>query len=364
MAKGLFLAAAGAWHLCSCAAGPPEIDFSPARPDDPPEASTSDRGIRLLGYVAAREGGGAPAASRDAAENRATSSRSPETSSLASADARAVGETVEAAGESGDGIEACSYGCERAADHLLLSEIVTRPSGSEMIEIVNPTSLVVDLSNYWIADTHLYYRVAPGDFSTASGSDFAARFPAGALIGPGEFRTVTLANASGGTVSFAATYGRKPDFELRPTANGAGNDGDVPDMLSADSSSTIGATASLTDAGEPVVLFYRADGATAYDVDYVFFGEPSASNAVVDKTAEPGYLADTPADRQHSVLAPGESGALHRCDYGEAGEARAGGNGITGHDETSEDTSRSFAVTTAASLRTPGGPPPPGACVR
>ncbi|HEY3592876.1 MAG TPA: lamin tail domain-containing protein, partial [Polyangiaceae bacterium] len=254
--------------------------------------------------------------------------------------------------------------CRPDADHLLISEIVTRPSGAEMIEIVNPTRIAVDLSSYWLSDSHLYFRVLSGGFSTASGSDFAARFPPGSNVGPGEYRTVALANASGGTLSFSAAYGTKPDFELRPTANGSTGDPSVPDMLSAETMPSIGATASLTDAGEPVVLFYAAaDSPFVYDVDYVFFGTPSASNPAVDKSNEPGYLPDTEATSQRAAPAPDETGSLHRCDRSESSEVGRGGNGLTGHDETSEDASRSFVLTTSIALRTPGGPPPPGACV-
>jgi len=330
--------------------------------------------------VAARDGG-ALAKTRDAVSTQAATSRSPAESGPPidsfSADAlvehahdRCTGACSDesAAGadpsplETPDANDACSTDCGRRADHLLLSEIVTRPNGSEMIEIVNPTAWGVDLGNYWLSDSHLYDHVASGDFSTASGSDFAARFPPGAVIGPGEFRTISLANASGGSISFAAAYGKKPDFEMRPAANGATDDPEVPDMLATDPINTIGATASLTDAGEPVILFYRAEGANVHDVDYVFFGEATASNAVVDKTGELGYLADTPAASQHAVMAPAESGSIHRCRYDEPGETRGEGNGITGHDETSEDTSRSFVVTSGSTTRTPGGPAPPGTC--
>lgn len=379
MAKGLVPAAVVAWLLASCAAGPPAIDFDPAPSDEAPKASTRDGGVRLLGYVAARDSG---TLARDVVQMRATSSRPLAESGAPAGDGRAADvpfvatrdrcagscldgfadDVVESSVEESDSLEDCSNDCARQTDHLLLSEIVTRPNGSEMIEIVNPTAGSVDLTNYWLSDSHLYPRVATGDFPTASGSDFAARFPAGAAIGPGEFRTIALSNASGGSVSFAAAYGHKPDFELRPTANGADDDADVPDMLPSDQANTIGATASLTDAGEPVVLFYRAEGGIAHDVDYVFFGEATTSNAVVDKTGEPGYLADTAAALQRAVAAPGESGAIHRCIYGEPGETRVAGNGITGHDETSEDAARSFVVTIGVSARTPGGPPPPGAC--
>jgi cysteine-rich repeat protein len=263
-----------------------------------------------------------------------------------------------------DAFDGCGTDCRPAASHLLITEVVTRPSGAEMIEIANMGRFPAILSDYLLSDSHLYYKVATGTFTTASGSDFAARFPEGSTILPGQYVVVALANASGGSVSFESTYGKKPDFELRPTANGAADDPSVPNMSHAQSSSSIGATASLTDAGEPIVLFFYREGALVSDVDYVFFGVPSASNLVVDKTgivvSGSAYADDTPASAQRPAGAPPEGGSLHRCVYAEASERLIGGNGATGHDETSENSQEAFAVATAT--RTPGGPPPPGLC--
>jgi len=103
-----------------------------------------------------------------------------------------------------------------------------------------------------LSDSHLYYKIASGTFTTASGSDFAARFPEGFVIAPGQYVVVALGNASGGSVSFEATYGKRPDFELRPTANGATDDPTVPNMQPAQPGSSIGATAfSSAETGTP-----------------------------------------------------------------------------------------------------------------
>jgi cysteine-rich repeat protein len=262
--------------------------------------------------------------------------------------------------------DACSNQCKAAADHLLITEVVTRPGSAEMIEIMNPTAGSISLSDYVVSDSHLYYKVASGTFTTASGSDFAARFPEGATIEPGQYRVVALANASGGSSSFVAVYGKLPDFEMRPTANGATDDPSVPDMRSAQAtSSSIGASASLTDGGEPIILF-RYGSALVSDVDYLFYGAPSTSNPVVDKTGitigDLAYAPDTRAAEQHAIGAPGESGSIHRCFYAETGEVRTAGNGLTGHDETSEDPRSTFALGTATSERTPGSSPPPSVC--
>ncbi|MET0594716.1 MAG: lamin tail domain-containing protein [Polyangiaceae bacterium] len=263
-----------------------------------------------------------------------------------------------------DPFDGCGH-CAWSATHLVLTEIVTRPAGAEMIEIFNPTPVAIALSDYWISDSHLYYEVAAGTFATASGSDFAARFPDGAVLEPSQYAVVALGNASGGTQSFVATYGKAPDFELRPTANQSADDPAVPNMVPAEGGS-IGASASLTDAGEPVVLFSYRGGDLVSDVDYVFYGATSTSNPMVDKTGvvrgASTYLADTPATAQRAAVAPGEARALHRCVYAESGETRASGNGIDGHDETSEDVTAAFRVSTVVTDRTPGGPPPLPVC--
>jgi hypothetical protein len=267
--------------------------------------------------------------------------------------------------DAADAIDGCGD-CVPPAVHLLITEVVTRPLGAEFIEIMNPTPVPVALSDYLLSDSHLYYEVAVGTFPTGSGTDFAARFPEGSLLEPGGYAVVALGNASGGAQSFAATYGKAPDYELRPTANQATDDPTVPNMVSLGGAS-IGANASLTDGGEPVVLFSYLGGDLVADVDYVFYGVPSTSNPMVDKTGvivgASTYLADTPASAQRATAAPGEAGSIHRCVYGESNETPAQGNGIAGHDETSEDVTLAFRLGTNAVERTPGGPPPAAMCV-
>jgi hypothetical protein len=276
-----------------------------------------------------------------------------------------------------DGVEMCDDGnddrfdncgdCATPAAHLLVTEIVTRPAGAEMIEIMNPTRSAVSLADYALSDSHLYFEVTTGAFTTASGSDFAARFPDGAMLEPGHYAVVALGNASGGSQSFAATYGKAPDFELRPTANQATDDTTVPNMVPMGGAS-IGAGASLTDGGEPIVLFFYSGGDQVFDVDYVFYGAPSAVSPMVDKTGivrgAASYLADTPAAAQHAVAAPGETGSVHRCVYAESHETTSLGNGIAGHDETSEDASVAFRLARTVGDRTPGGPPPAALCAK
>src|SRR5690348_4476419 len=43
--------------------------------------------------------------------------------------------------------------------HLLLSEVCLSPSGSEFIEITNPTGATVDLSTYYLSDNGNYWKL-------------------------------------------------------------------------------------------------------------------------------------------------------------------------------------------------------------
>jgi len=106
------------------------------------------------------------------------------------------------------------------------------------------------------------------------------------------------------------------------------------------------------------------------DVDYVDYEDGSTGSAggndeAVDKTGmtkdgpdgdavASAYLSDTAVASQ--IPAPSHAGgsSLGRTDVStESSETSSGGNGITGHDETSEDMYAAFAVETPP---TPGAP--------
>ena len=82
-----------------------------------------------------------------------------------------------------------------AQDKLLLSEVVVTPTAGEMVEIYNPGSSTVTLTNYYVTDatssfSSLYYYnivLQNGTSGGASSSDFHARFPSGATIAAGAY---------------------------------------------------------------------------------------------------------------------------------------------------------------------------------
>lgn len=249
---------------------------------------------------------------------------------------------------------------------LLLTEIVVTPTAGEFIEIFNPGSDPVDLSDYYVTDaTHepsgtYYYQIVQGGGGGGGSADWHARFPDGASIAPGEYQTIALAGDS----LFYVEYGVLPTYELYE--DGHANPSDVPDMREAFPGS-INNQGTLTN-GDEVVILYFWDGMSdlVQDVDYLLYnsGSPAPNDEAVDKTGvcmdgpDPDtlcstYLADTPVQSQRSAPSAGVGFSVHRVDYLEGLQVQTGGNGVTGADETSENLDSTF---TNNSLPSPGGP--------
>jgi len=236
--------------------------------------------------------------------------------------------------------DACSSTCALPVEHLLLSEVVTGPTASEFVEIYNPTSQTVDLSTYYLADFPTYYLVTSTVQTTQH--DFVVSFPPGAKLGPGKFAVVSLRSAT----EFKNAFGTFPTFDF------SADDANAPTMTG-----ELGAKYGLTGEGEMVVLF-RWDGQsqTVDDVDYVTWG---LAPDKVDKTGVAGYAPDTAKAEQASAPSVASGKSLHRCPISEDGEKKSGGNGITGHDETSESCLASW---TDIPKPTPGVGPGDGVC--
>jgi hypothetical protein len=220
-----------------------------------------------------------------------------------------------------------------AQSHLLLSEVALTPSDGEFVELYNPTGGTISLGNYYLADNNSYASLPMGTSAPDLG-DFIVRFPPGATIAPGQ--TVVVAMAG---VGFSTTYLTAAQYEV------IGTDPGVPDMVQV----RMSGTPALTNAGECIGLFYW-DGATdlVRDVDLVNAGVPVFANRIAGKT---GLLVDGPdadviasaylADAVTLPLqasAPGPGFSTKRVALEAGQETQAGGNGITGHDETSENT--------------------------
>ena len=229
--------------------------------------------------------------------------------------------------------------------HLLLTEVCVQGSDHEFIEVFNPTDEAVDLSNYYLTDAVYndqgYWRLPEGNpsQSTVGGGDyfdFQSRFPAGAMIQPGEALTVSLA----GSDAFSGVWAVDPDFEMREDGGLPDAIPDMREVFAGSLHNPDGTNATLTNGAEIAVLYYW-DGVTdlVTDIDMFFWG--SSTSARVDKSGYSiggsTYASDTPIASQDEFTATHEIlGSFQRLDRNETGETASGGNGSLGHDETSE----------------------------
>jgi hypothetical protein len=226
------------------------------------------------------------------------------------------------------------------AGHLLLTEVALAPPGAEFVEIHNPGTSAVSLAHYYLADNGDYWKL-PAGAPNINISDFIVQFPATAMIPAGGTITVTTGTAA----TFMTAYGSPPTYAI---GDNAVTKVDVP------------GTPTLTDAGEIIVLF-QWDGAAdlVADVDMVIAGVPTATNTLVSKSGAMQGSSSYKTDA-NSIMAqtatPAMGTSTKRIMAEDGNETQAGtGNGITGDDETSENTRVTWDSTFTAP--TPGAVP-------
>jgi len=217
---------------------------------------------------------------------------------------------------------------------LLLIQVVTQPNEAESISIYNPTSSPIHLNNYYICDDEEYYKMqTEGDLSpSSSSSGFTARFPA-TLIDP--FDTLVIVFNE----NYSNFYGTDfiPDLFLFGS--------DEFSMLETEAGSIGFGNNRIGEASELIILFYW-DGyqnSLIKDVDYIIWG--SYQNGI-NKTGIGDYLPDSaPSDQFINDFDIETYYAFSRTANSEISEFQSGGNGITGHDETSENFQQSWSLT-------------------
>ncbi len=259
--------------------------------------------------------------------------------------------------------------------HLQLTEVVVSPAAGEFVEVHNPTMVPVPLTNVYIADTAEYpcrlgmMTCTPAVSGSISSTDFIARFPepvggvAPTLL-PGQYIAIAL----GDPAAFRSTYMRCPDYYLRGAADMMCPAARLMRSAGATGTNTIGGSSGLTDGGEPVVLFsWDQTSPRVVDLDYVVYGNPSDANARVNKTGlmsavggmTATYLNDTAPGMQSTLTVHGTGRSNVRCDFSEGTEVRTGGNGLMGHNETSENWAQTWRTsplgTPVLPSITPGG---------
>ncbi|MBL7067821.1 MAG: lamin tail domain-containing protein [Candidatus Marinimicrobia bacterium] len=227
------------------------------------------------------------------------------------------------------------------ADHLLISEIVLQPSTSEYFVIYNPTDNSIDLTDYYITDAtdpanQLYYYNLPtaANYRSTSSRDFTARFPAGSSIDAKSSLVVCIPPKA----SFTGTHVVTPDLSIKE------------DFLPAiDGQSTIGGAPYYLDNTAETLVLFKWDGSasTVQDVDYILWG---SNDYAVDKSGISTYQNDTPAAQQKFAPIHVDGQKLKRVAE-EGSETQSGGNGITGHDETSENLDETWAVVSISNTK-------------
>lgn len=224
------------------------------------------------------------------------------------------------------------------AGHLVISEIGVAPAAGEFIEIYNAGEAAVDLGSYFLSDNATYFKIAAGTPwnppLATPGTDFLAQFPTGATLAPGA--AISIATSS----TFEAQFGKCPDYILATTPLTCTNG--VAKAMVAPTNGGIGASVGLSNDREMVVLFQWAGGPTVKDVDYVTWGTVFDAETRADKTGASGYQPDTAPASQKAAVPPGVLQSIERCSAIETGEKTSGGNGLLGHDETSEAMDQTF----------------------
>lgn len=224
--------------------------------------------------------------------------------------------------------------------HLLISEVAVAPDTSEFVEVHNPTSQHAPLDRYYLSDNATYHRLARNeDFQPDSvTSDFLVRFPDGATLGPGQTAVVQL-----GTDVFQS-FGACPDFAVTDVEC----DQTAVATMTVPERGHLGTAGSLLGNANEMVVLFRIDSETGVvdDVDYLSWGETFDDTSRIDKTGVAGYHLDTARGDQRASVSPDAHESVRRCSDAEADELQQGGNGLLGHDETSEDMSSAFVLTT------------------
>ena len=230
----------------------------------------------------------------------------------------------------------CTWVFPHQADHLILTRIITQPDIAETISIYNPTDTPIELNNYYICDDEEYYTIqTEGDLSPSSNvSGFTVQFPDVSIF-PGDTFHIVL------NENYSEFYGN--DF--------------VADLVmfgSSDSSLTgaIGfGSNKIKDNAELIILFKWNGEANNLieDVDYFVWSSLEGITKVVDKTGVGNYLDDTSLENQlYFTKEAKKYYAYSRIGLEEISEADGSsnhhGNGISGHDETSENFRESWGI--------------------
>ena len=227
-----------------------------------------------------------------------------------------------------------------AQSHLLISEVFVPPASDAnqaFVEVANETNQTIDLSQRYLANYNTYYQIVEGQYPITS-QFFLAQFPSFTIL-PGEVKTVALDGAA-----YLNAFGKRADFEIKAT------DTQTPDM----NIIKTGDNPTLETLKGMMILFYW-DGQSdlVKDVDYIPWGLSAFNSVWMDKSGvqidgpdadsqTSAYADDLPKAQQKAISSIPSGESLQRNGVDEIDEVTTGGNGITGHDEATENWQLSF----------------------
>lgn len=262
-------------------------------------------------------------------------------------------------------------------EHLLISEVAyntaneSASASSEFVEIFNPTSQTIDLSTYYISDApDKYALISDFNYSNnqlillSNNADWIYKFPNGLSIPPGGVIVICQDAQSfvteffGGTLSGFTSLPGSPQLVQTNPSGLAGVATMVARSTYSSTSQTPSSGLSMTNSGEVVIVF-RWDGQSDLitDIDTVYWGSaltqspPLNLNKAIDFAAgidgpdsdviRSNFNSDAGAIASFAgpVVASSPVKSIVRPSLIESSEAQTGGNGVNGHDESSEDVS-------------------------
>ena len=207
-------------------------------------------------------------------------------------------------------------------DHLVFSRITIKPDNAELISIKNPTNESINLNNYYISDSPNYYKIQT-EANLSPGNpinDFLVKFPSSTSINSGDSILISI------QPEYKLYYGE--DFEVDFSL--VGNNLIETEPGSAGNPANSGR---FNDTQESLILFYwdGSESSPVKDVDYFLWG---GSSQAVDKSSVLGYSDDSLAEEQEYLPVHDTNYTFTRKSIVE--NELENGNGISGHDETSE----------------------------
>ena len=227
-----------------------------------------------------------------------------------------------------------------AQDHLLITEVFVPSSGNSQaafVEIYNPTGSPVSLNQLYLANYNTYYNMVNGTYSS-NAAHFVVQFPDVQLA-----VNEALAIATNGS-RYHEYFGKYADYEI------AGNDANTPDIIKL----KVGDNPSLSYSGGMIILF-AWDGVVdlVQDLDYVPWGV--FNTGWMDKTSVSidgpdgntdisTYNNDLAKASQQAQKSLAAAKSLQRSGLVEVDEISTGGNGISGHNEATENWVSSFII--------------------